>query len=145
MPKLLESVRIKVKLLQKAKLKTNPDFKLKSAYEILAKAAGFASWREWKEVLEEHELYAPPGSSLWHVWYSDYEKALKHLSEVKNAYLIPFQKHYFICDDHYIQSLGIRSDDSDLLGVGPNWAEPKSSKAWNNLILKLKKQRQAPS
>ncbi len=138
MSKLVESVRIKAKLLQKAKIKTNPEFKLKDCYHILAKAAGFASWAEWKEVLEDHSVFAPPGAAIWHVWYSDYGKALGHLSSKPNCYLIPFQKHFFVCDEHYIQQLGVDSS-SDLDLVGNNWAEPKDMLAWKRLVSRMKK------
>ena len=137
MSKLIESLKIKAKLLQKAKQKSQPDFKLKEAFEILAKAAGFSSWREWKEVLDEHQIFSPPGAAIWHVWYSNLEEAHLHLTTTTDTFLIPYQKHFFICDQNYLAALGLDTHDVDLLLVGRNWAAPTDYQAWERLLKKI--------
>jgi len=66
MSKLIESIKIKAKLLQKLKLKKDPHFKLKNAY----------------------------------------------------------QKHFFVCDEHYIRFLGYELSNPEILATGRNWAHP---------------------
>lgn len=137
MSKLIDSIKIKAKLLQKAKQKSQPDFKLKDAYEILAQTAGYPSWRDWKEILDEHKIFAPPGGAIWHVWYAQLEDAVSHLNTTENTYLIPYQKHFFICDSHYLITLGIEKSDADLILVGRNWATPVDYTAWERLLKKI--------
>ncbi len=133
----IESLKIKAKLLQKAKKRLGKPIQLKQAYEIIAKSAGFSSWRELKGVLDDTECFCPPkGRTYWNTWYSSYEKALAHLDK-DGGYLLPYQRHYFICDSHYIESLGIAKDDSDLQKVGVNWVEPKDPEAWIRLLKKI--------
>lgn len=141
MSKLIDSLKIKAKLLQKAKIKKQPDFKLKQAYEILALAAGYASWREWKEILDEHQIFAPPGAAIWHVWYSNLEEAQLHLTTTSNTFLIPHQKHFFICDQNYVKTLGIDANDTDLKLVGRNWATPMDYDAWERMLKKISQSR----
>lgn len=137
-PSRLELIKSKAKLLQKAKKKAGLDIQLKEAFEILAKHAGFPSWREMKENLEMSELTRFQGSSAhWNTWYSSYEKAKEHLDK-NGGYLLAYQKDFFICDQDYISSLGISADDSDLLLVGNNWMEPQDKEAWERLIKKMK-------
>jgi hypothetical protein len=135
----VESLKIKAKLLQKAKKKAGKDIQLKDALETLAKASGFASWREFKEILEATEMFYPrKGTAYWNVWYSSYEKACAHLKEIPTGYLLPYQKDFFVCDIDYIESIGISREDADLKKVGRNWVEPQNSQAWGRLLRKMK-------
>lgn len=138
----LESLRIKAKLLQKAKKSAGKPIQLKAAFEMIAKAAGFDGWRELKASVATDELLTfNGGGAYWNTWYSSYDEAKKHLSTVE-GYLLPFQKQFFVCDEHYIAHLGIQKDDPDLLLVGNNWVEPRDPKAWERLLEKIKKYRQ---
>lgn len=137
----LESLKIKAKLLQKAKRRNGKPFALKDAFALIAEAAGFSSWRDMKNTLDVHELLRPPhASALWSVWYGSYEEAKKHLQEQdEGGFLLPYQKQFFICDTNYIANLGIELDDSDLQKVGANWVEPKNAAAWQRLLAKIAK------
>ncbi len=129
----IESLKIKAKLLQKIKIRAGGNFKLKDAFELIAKSAGFKSWRNLKELFEATEHYCPRGSTAyWKVWIKDYEEAkAKHLEQA--CYLLPYRDHFFLCDSHYIEFLGIKMDDPDLSLVGCNWVEPKDSRAFSRL------------
>ena len=134
----LESLKIKAKLLQKAKLKAGKPIQLKVAFEMLAKHAGFRSWRDMKENIEANEFVAPkPGGAYWNVWYSSYEEAVEHLTTME-GYLLPYQKHFFICDINYIENLGIDRANEDLKLVGNNWVAPKDAAAMKRLRAKIK-------
>ena len=133
----LYSLRIKAKLLQKAKKKSGTNILLKDAFAILAKTAGFASWQDLKATLEANQIFCPNGhSAIWKNWYASYEMALSDLTATEN-YLIPYQKEFFICDQNYIQFLGLQIEDADLLKVGHNWVQPKDMKSFERLIKKI--------
>ena len=134
----IESLRIKAKLLQKAKKKAGKLIKLKAAFEIIAKYSGFNSWRELKEKLAGKDTPSfPMKSAFWNTWYSTYEEARTHL-ETSGGFLLPYEKHFFICDVFYIESLGIPKEDPDLAKVGANWVEPADKVAWKNLLKKIR-------
>jgi hypothetical protein len=137
----LDALKIKAKLLQKAKFRAGISMALKDAYEILAKTAGFSSWREMKSTLDTHEILRPPGASaLWNVWYGSYEEAKNHVQE-HGGFLLPYQKQFFVCDENYILSLGIPIDDPDLEKVGRDWVTPKDSTAWKRLLGKISRRK----
>jgi hypothetical protein len=134
----LESLKIKAKLLQKAKRKIGQTLQLKDALDKIARLSGFPNWRELKEVTEETELFLPsPSSAYWKTWYASYEEALAHL-EKGDGFLLPYRKQFFICDTHWIAELGVSADDADLALVGRNWAEPKDRAAWERVLAKIR-------
>jgi hypothetical protein len=132
----LESLKIKAKLLQKAKKKAGAPITLKKALDTLAKLNGFLSWRDLHENLSENPFEHLLSPAQWSTWYSSYEQAKKHLKE-SDGYLLPYQKQFFIADENLLREFGLRPDDPDLLKVGRNWAEPQDAKAWQNLRRKL--------
>jgi hypothetical protein len=135
----LQSLKIKAKLLQKAKRKAGKIMQLKEAFAILAKAAGFSSWQDLKATLDTNSVFCPPGhSAYWKTWYGTYEGALQHLSE-HGGFLLPYRKDFFICDADYLRFLGVGAEDRDLERVGSNWAEPRDSEAFARLMKRLRK------
>ena len=134
----LSSLKIKAKLLQKAKKNSGSPIPLKEAYEIIAKSAGHPSWRHMKEVLERHSLFRPKGISLpyWNNWYADYKQAKKHLRSSQD-YLLPYEEQFFICKSDYIEALGISTNDPDLKLVGNDWYNPKDQEAFSRLLKKI--------
>lgn len=134
----IESLKIKAKLLQKAKKKAGKDIQLKDAFDIIAKASGFKSWREMKELFEATEHFCPKGSTArWKIWFKNYDEAKAQLKSVE-GFLLPYRDHYFICDRDYIEFLGISSDDDDLEKVGRNWVEPLDSDAFLRLSERIR-------
>lgn len=132
----IDSLKIKAKLLQKAKKKAGVEFPLKDALATIAKTAGYSSWKEMKDDYELADLLNPPKwSALWKVWFSNKEEALKHL--MPGNYLLPYRNQYFICDLNYLSALGISSDDIDLLKVGKDWSAPLDKEGWKRLKEKL--------
>ncbi|WPU65040.1 hypothetical protein [Peredibacter starrii] len=133
----IDSLKIKAKLLQKAKKKQGKEIALKDAYAIIAKTAGYPSWKEMKDEYEAADVLNPPKwSAQWKTWFANKEEALKHLTP--DSYLIPYRKECFICDANYISALGILPDDPDLSRVGHDWTSPQDSLAWTRLVTKIK-------
>lgn len=134
----LEKLKIKAKLLQKAKRRAGVDFRLKDAFEMLARKAGFLSWRDLRENLDETAEFCPAGSSaFWKVWYSNYEEARAHLN-ASGGFLLPYRKHFFLCEAVYVHFLGVPEGDADLAAVGVNWAEPKDVAAYRRVLEKIR-------
>ena len=134
----LDSLKIKAKMLQKAKLRKGLKIKLKQAYAILAKSAGYSSWREMKMSIEESSVFRPSGVSLpyWNNLYTDYKEAKEHMTN--KQYLLPYEGHYFLCESDYIESLGIDLFDEDLKKVGKDWINPEDVRAFQRLTDKIK-------
>lgn len=133
----LESLRIKAKLLQKAKQRSGQTFALKDAFALIATTAGFRSWQEMKASIELHSALRPAGSSaLWSVWYGSYAEGKAHI-EAHGGFLLPHQKQCFVCDADYIRHLGVSLDDQDLASVGNDWVKPADATAWKRLLGKI--------
>ena len=135
----IQSLRIKAKLLQKAKRRAGTELRLKDAFSLLARSSGFSSWQDMKLTLDANEVLCPAGSSAhWKVWYSNYDEAVAHL-HANGGYLLPYQKDFFVCDADYVRFLGIDESDADLAGVGPNWVEPREAKAFERILKRIKR------
>ncbi len=135
----IESLKIKAKLLQKSKKKKGIEIPLKDAFQIIAKAAGFESWRELNANFEETDLFNPPRwSAQWKAWYASLDEARSHLEEDK--FLLPYHKQFFICDVHYIEALGIPEGDDDLKLIGHDWTRPQDKAAWNRVVARIRKE-----
>ncbi|MES2526550.1 MAG: hypothetical protein V4598_05660 [Bdellovibrionota bacterium] len=135
----LDSFKIKAKLLQKFKKALhNKEFALKDAYQILAKNAGYDSWKAFKDDLEVCDILNPPHwSAQWKVWYPTYQQASEAIADT-NKFLLPYRGQFFVAEESYILELGISLDDSDLLLIGRDWAKPKDKEAWERLLCKIK-------
>lgn len=136
----IQSLKIKAKILQKNKAKAGKAIRLKEAFEIVAKSAGYHCWRSMKQDVERHAVYRPSGVSLpyWNNWYRSYEEAKAFLREGVD-FLLPFENQFFICGVDYLEALGIAKDDPDIGLVGSDWVTPKDQLAWERLIAKIKK------
>jgi hypothetical protein len=134
----IDSLKIKAKLLQKAKKKRNINISLRQAFSVIAKTAGYVSWKEMKDAYEIADLLNPPRwSSMWKIWFSSKKEALRHLKG-SEKYLLPYLDQFFICDADYISALGVPPNDKDVLAVGNDWSNPSDQYAWRRLINKMK-------
>jgi hypothetical protein len=133
----ISSVKIKAKLLQKAKSKSDSKFALKDAFAIISKAAGYNSWKEMKDSYDESDIFNPHNwSAQWKTWFATIDEARHNLKP--DHYLIPYRKQFFVCDRDYLRALGISSNDEDLMKVGNDWSAPMDFKSWENLKSKIK-------
>jgi hypothetical protein len=136
----VQSIKIKAKLLQKAKRRAGLPLQLKEALRILASAAGYTSWKALKDSLELRDLFCPPGKAATHAksWHRDYASARALLHERRDLFLLAYGKQFFVCDRYWIEQLGISCDDPDVKDVGQDWAAPGSVPAWQRLLSKLR-------
>jgi hypothetical protein len=133
----VESLRIKAKLLQKAKRRAGKTCALKEAFAIIARHSGFQSWQQMKATLEADEVLRPPHvAALTNVWFATYAEGKAHL-ETRKGFLLPYQRQCFICDSDYLATIGVQQDDSDLIAVGNDWVVPADPAAWKRLVGKL--------
>ena len=65
-------------------------------------------------------------------WYADYEQA-RQSRERHGGFLLPFQKHFFICQPDVISALGLDPQDSDWEKIGYDCAHPQDPEALDRL------------
>jgi hypothetical protein len=65
-------------------------------------------------------------------WYSNYEEAQRSLDR-HSGYLLPYQKHFFICQPDVISALGLDPNDPDWEKIGYDCAHPRDSAAFERL------------
>lgn len=136
----VNSLKIKAKLLQKSKRRKGHSIALKDSFAIIAKAAGYSSWKEMKDSYKIGDILNPPQwGAQWKVWFSSEEEARDHHQACPGTFLVPYRKHFFVCDMNYINALGIFENDSDLQKVGRDWTSPKNEEAWARMLEKMDK------
>lgn len=92
----LESIRIKAKLLQKSKKKSGKEIKLKDAYNILARTAGYDSWASYKEAIESSaDALAQVKRSTLNHWFRRKEEALA-FQDQNGGEIIPIEKDFVV-------------------------------------------------
>ncbi len=65
-------------------------------------------------------------------WFSTYEEARKSL-ETDGGYLLPYKRHYFVCQADVIRALGLDAEDSDWEKIGRDVAHPADEQAYKRL------------
>ena len=126
------------------------EVKRKHALHILALEHGFDSWVAFKTRLERQDrlhnfrqvnrytlLYQPQCVGFINEWHVDYEVASQELGR-NGGYLLPYKNQFFICQDVYIEALGLDPDDPDWALIGWNWVKPADQEAWARLEHKLR-------
>lgn len=65
-------------------------------------------------------------------WFSTYEEARKSL-ESDGGYLLPYKRHYFVCEADVIRALGLDPEDTDWEKIGRDGAHPADEQAYERL------------
>jgi len=65
-------------------------------------------------------------------WYSNYEEARGSLDR-HGGFLLPYQKHFFICQPEVISALGLDPNDPDWEKIGYDCAHPGDAAAFERL------------
>jgi hypothetical protein len=139
-----EKLKAKAKLLQKSKRRAGVSIRLKDAFRILARAAGFSTWRDLRDAVDATGGFCPPGGSAFGKnWFASYAEA-RAFREANGGFLLPYRKQFFVCGEEYVNFLGIPAGDPDLARVGPNWAEPADLAAWKRLLRRIERSRRKP-
>ena len=103
----LEKLKLKAKLLVKAKKKNGEPFSLKDALNKIARLSGHSSWRELRRSPAEKDLYWRPTGSIPNHWCKTYEEA-KALHLKNGGFLLPYRWQFFVSQPDYIEGLGDR-------------------------------------
>jgi len=68
-------------------------------------------------------------------WFANYEEARASL-ESDGGFLLPYRKHFFVCEADVIEALGLEPDDPDWKKIGRDGAQPADMEAYERLCLK---------
>jgi hypothetical protein len=124
--------------------------KLKHALTVLALENGFDTWADLKRNVEYNDkrtafrnrnYTALCPKHCWGImsnWEVSYEAALDTLQE-RGGYLLPYKQQFFVCEEAYIETLGLDPHDMDWELIGWNWVKPANMEAWERLNDKLEK------
>ena len=66
-------------------------------------------------------------------WFSSYEAARKSL-ESEGGFLLPYEKHFFVCEAEVIEAMGLESDDPDWEKIGRDCVKPQDKDAYERLF-----------
>ena len=66
-------------------------------------------------------------------WFSNYEEARQAL-DADGGFLLPFQKHFFLCRPAVIQALGLDPHDPDWEKIGYDCVQPRDAVAFERLV-----------
>src|SRR5260221_5634608 len=56
-------------------------------------------------------------------WFANYQEARQALDR-EGGFLLPYRKHFFVCEADVIQALGLEPDDPDWERIGRDGAQP---------------------
>ena len=104
--------------------------KHKQALTVIALENDFKSWVDLK-----HQINFIQGGGFLHKWFANYIEAKAEL-KINGGFLLPYKKHFFICETEYIQYLGLDSHDADWKLINYDWAQPSDQKASERLYRK---------
>ena len=65
-------------------------------------------------------------------WFANYQEARQALDR-DGGFLLPYRKHFFVCEADVIQALGLEPDDPDWEKIGRDGAQPKDQDAYQRL------------
>lgn len=108
------------------------DIKHKQALSVIAIEKGFQSWAALK-----CQLPFMQGGFL-NQWFAHYEEA-KSYQQTNGGFILPFKKHFFICDSHFINYIGLNANDPDWQAINYDWIHPENKTAWDRLYKKWMK------
>ncbi len=134
----VERFKVRAKLLVKAKKKSGTPFRLKDALDTIARASGFASWRELRNASHGEDLYSRSTGVFLNHWCKTYAEACDVLKK-HGGVLFPYGKQFFVSPVEHLEGLGISRDDADLALVGNDWVQPKNREAFNRLNERIRK------
>ena len=79
--------------------------------------------------------YQPNLDVFLNRWFANYEEARQAL-ESGGGFLLPYRKHFFVCEADVIQALGLEPEDPDWERIGRDGAQPKDQDAYQRLCEK---------
>lgn len=77
--------------------------------------------------------YSPTLDVFLNRWFSSYEEARAVLDSGSGGFLLPYRRHFYVCDAEVIRALGLEPDDPDWERVGRDGARPADAEAFGRL------------
>lgn len=116
---------------------------LKHAMSVIAMENGYESWAELKSALEQaaetsplaevkDQFYPVRGAAYWNNWFASYKKA-KQVHAQSGGFLLPFRNQFFICEEGFVDNLGLPASLPEWRQIGFDWVHPAHVKAWLQL------------
>ncbi len=116
---------------------------LKHALTVIAIENGYDSWDELKKAIEQaaatpplaevkDQFYPMRGAAYWNNWFASYKKA-KDVHKQSGGFLLPFRNQFFICEEGFVDELGIPAALPEWKTIGFDWVHPANVKAWLRL------------
>lgn len=65
-------------------------------------------------------------------WFSDYGEARGSL-EAEGGFLLPYRRHFFVCQPEAVRALGLDPEDPDWNLIGRDAARPADAEAMRRL------------
>jgi len=85
---------------------------------------------------EIEDLWYQPDLDVYlNRWFSNYEDAWK-ARESDGGFLLPYKRHFFVCEAEVIRAIGLEPDDPDWEKVAWDCALPIDNEAYERLRLK---------
>jgi hypothetical protein len=83
--------------------------------------------------IDQTKLWYQPNLDVFlNQWFADYDAARAALDS-EGGFLLPYQKHFFVCRADVIQALGLDPNDSDWEKIGRDCARPSDTEAFQRL------------
>ena len=79
--------------------------------------------------------YQPNLDVFLNRWFSNYEDARKS-RESEGGFLLPFKRHFFVCDAEVIRALSLEPNDPDWEKIGWDCVQPLDMQAYQRLLAK---------
>ena len=121
--------------------------KLKHALHIIANKYGFECWHNLKAYFEKTgTTMINLHSGFLNQWFANYLEAKSYLSTQPTSFLLPYKKHFVVCEADCIAYMGFDLQDNNWTLIHHNWVEPIDYHAWealNRQYSKMKGQQNA--
>ena len=76
--------------------------------------------------------YQPDLDVFLNRWFSNYEEARRSL-ESEGGFLLPYRRHFYVCQPEAISALGLDPEDADWELIGRDCARPSDAGAFERL------------
>ena len=121
----------------------------KHCLAAVAREVGFAGWDHAKRVLDGDPSESDFGTLLYggdwgtrlNHWFANYEEARAFHRDASEPgarlYLLAYKRHFFVCDRHFLEALGLKPDDADWEAIDWDWVRPANADARRRLYAKI--------
>jgi len=90
--------------------------------------------REIMSEVDTGKLWYHPNLDVFlNRWFSSYEAARSSL-ESDGGFLLPYEKHFFVCESDVISAMGLEPDDPDWEKIGRDCVSPADAAAFQRLF-----------